>query len=76
MAALQGANEKGGVKQELPLHKQLQTLKLLTGQSAEELLARGTAVTCASKCLPPNEVITSPLADGTLKPLLSLPSCL
>ena len=74
MADLQGANEKGGVKQELPM--QLQPLKLLTGQLAEGLLARGTAVTCASKCLPPNEVITSPLADGTLRPLLSLPSWL
>lgn len=76
MAARQGANEKGGVRQELPLPKQLQPLKLLTGQSAVGLLAMVSAVTCATECLPPNEVITNPLADGTLRPLLSLPSCL
>jgi hypothetical protein len=36
----------------------------------------GDCCYCATKSLPPNEVITTPLADGTLRPLLVMPSCL
>lgn len=71
VAALQGANEKGGVRQGLPPQEQLQPLKLLTGQSAAGLLATVTAVTCATECLLPNEVIINPRAVGTLRPFLS-----